>query len=110
MRHPRPQISLGFMEKTFSAGSHICYIFNDDEERLALVNQFLRAGRAAKERLLYVVDTKSPAELRAQLDQLERELTADADLEISTSVDTYFAQGRFSAEYMLSLLKSFYEE
>jgi hypothetical protein len=42
----------------------MCYIFNDDQERLSLMAQFVQSGLDAHELVGYFVDTVTPAELK----------------------------------------------
>jgi hypothetical protein len=45
MPSSRREISLGFTPERACEGQHICFLFNDDEERLRVMAAYLQAGR-----------------------------------------------------------------
>jgi len=59
----RRDISLGFTPEKVSEGQHICEIYNDDEPWRTMAIFFERELTEG-ERVLYLVDTLSPAEFR----------------------------------------------
>ena len=67
MTNQRRTISLGFSPQTFPEGQHICYIYNDDEERLEVMAKYLQSGQHAKEKLLYLVDAMTSEEMLGHL-------------------------------------------
>jgi DcmR-like sensory protein len=101
---------LGIGAKQLPRGSHICYLFDDDRERLLVVARFLEAGVRAGEKLIYGVDTMTPEDLRARLAQLSTELAPPHALVAIRSTDIYFRGGRFLPRDMLGLMRSFAEE
>ena len=89
----------------------MCYLFNDDTERLRVISKFMESGLAAKEKLLYIVDTMTPDEM---LDSLE-ELGVDArsqpsQLTVWEASSTYCPSGTFKPQEMLDIVGDFYRE
>ncbi len=56
------KVSLGFEHDDICEGQHICLLFRDDERR-RVMSRFLSSGLAAREKLLYLVDTMTPDQL-----------------------------------------------
>lgn len=105
------QVSLGFTAERFPAGTHMCYIFNDDAERLELIVRFVESGLHAHEQVGYFADLQSPEEMHARLLALGADLPPqmdDRELSITRALDTYCPDGRFVPERMLQNLRSMY--
>ncbi len=103
-------ISLGFSDTIVPEGQHICYIYNDDSERLEVMAKYLKSGMNAQEKLLYLVDAMTSEEM---LDHL-RDLGVDfrgakpKDFTIADATPAYCPSGFFRTEEMLDLVKDFY--
>jgi hypothetical protein len=100
---------LDFDVDQFPAGTHVCYIYNDDEERRHVMANYLAAGLAAKERVLYLVATLSPKRLIDWL--LEDGCLFDSDspaLTVAEAVPAYCLSGAFHAGEMLGFVRRFY--
>ena len=102
------QIKMGFTNEAFPPGTHMCLIYDKDDERRKLIAKFLDAGVREGEKVAYFADTASPAEV----DRWLRELGVRAPGEhgrngfsISVAEETYCPNGRFVPEEMLSLLQ-----
>jgi hypothetical protein len=54
----------------FPEGMHLCYIFNDDEERVKTMAKFLASSLATGQKVLSIVDTISPHDLQQELKAL----------------------------------------
>src|SRR4051812_37079761 len=109
MRSAR-RILMGMPSLDVPKGLHVCYLFDDEDERLHLIARFFEAGWRAREKLLYVVDTMTPREMRIRLGHLEKELGSYDDCVIMGSNDAYFPEGKFSDEAMRHMVRSFYDE
>lgn len=104
-------VSLGFTVERFPAGTHMCYIFNDDTERLELISKFVESGVRANESVWYFTDLLTPGEMRDRLRTSGAELppaTDDRRLAISPAVTTYCPEGRFEPAQMLQRLRHMY--
>lgn len=103
-------VYLGFVDESFPEGTHMCYIFNDDDERRRLMGKFLKSGLSAGERVGYSSDTITPDELIASLEALgvpAKDLLGD-QLHVSEAETTYCDDNGFNPERMLSKLRNFY--
>lgn len=112
MNDGRRSISLGFTSTLFPEGTHICYIYDDDEERQTVMNGFVESGLREGERVLYFVEGMDPEALRGLLAEKGVEVPSSADerLNIASADDVYCPDHRFVPERMLDRLRSAYTE
>lgn len=54
-------------ENIFSEGIHICHIYNDDNERARTMAKFFEKGLAEGNKILCIVDTASPSDIKGEL-------------------------------------------
>jgi len=104
-------ISLGFTPDLFPQGTHICYIYKDEEERSEVIAKFVESGLVGGELVGYFVDAISPAEMRDHLSSLGISLQPGAkqeQLTISDAVQTYCCDGCFEPAAMLENIGEFY--
>ena len=104
-------ISLGFTAERFPAGTHMCYIYNDDTERRDVVSKYVESGLRGHEKVGYFVDLMSPGDMPADPSALGIDLPSDIDargLSITRTLDTYCPDGTFLPERMLEKLRSMY--
>lgn len=110
MSNVQRTISLGFTEKQVPEGQHICYIYNDDQERLEVMAKYFKSGQEAREKLLYLVDAMTSSQM---LDCLEKagvdfKGAKPGDITVSEAGPAYCPEGFFKTEEMLELVKQFY--
>lgn len=108
-------ISLGFTPDLFPRGTHMCYIYNNEEERSEVIAKFVESGLLGGEKVGYFVDAISPEEMRDHLASLgispspsqhaERE-----QLAISNALETYCCDGCFKPAAMLDKVGGFYRQ
>ena len=102
-------ISLGFTEARFEEGQHICYLFADDRERLGVLARYLESGRREGEKLLYLADTMTPAEMLLELERLGLEVhQSPAAITVTGARDAYCPSGAFAPDEMLGVVRDFY--
>lgn len=107
----RRRISLGFTEERVPEGHHVCYLFDDDEERLRVMARYFESGRQEGEKLLYLVDTMTPEEMTATLASLGVDTRAKPEgLAVADAATGYRPSGSFSADEMLDVARRFYRE
>lgn len=104
-------ISLGFTAERVFEGQHICYIYNDDTERLRVMAKYMESGMLEGEKLLYLVDVMTPAEMLDCLEELGVDVHAKADrLTVAEAASGYCPSGVFNADEMLSAIRHFYQK
>jgi hypothetical protein len=94
-------------ELSVPSGQHICLLYQDDAERFSTLARFFAAGLRENRKLLYIVDRRSPDDLRAEFAALGVDLRDRA--EVRTTEDAYYpAPGRrFEPEAMCGSLDEF---
>jgi len=100
-------VSLGFTSERFQPGTHICYLYCDDDERRRVMSCFVRSGLEASEAVGYFADVMAPEMLEPELARLGIPLSPP-QLKPSLAIDTYCVGGRFEPDTMLGNLREFY--
>jgi len=102
---------LGFTDQLFPAGSHICQIYSDDEERQASLLGFLESGLNNGEKAACFSNKTDDASLAKHFQahglSLAQLIASKALTKAGTS-EAYLQNGRFEPEHMLGLLRQFY--
>lgn len=104
--------SLGLTWPTFPAGTHICYVYNDEEERQQVIADFIRDGLAEHELVGYFVNDISPQEMREHLASLGVVLSPGSppeQLATHDAIQTYCSGGCFEPDAMLKKVGDFYQ-
>jgi hypothetical protein len=89
------------------AGDHYCGIYRTDEDHRALVVDFIRHGVERGEKMLYIVNIQTAAQLRATLAAADIDVDALVEkrqLVILTAKEAYLEGGQFEPDKMIALL------
>ncbi len=106
-------ISLGFDNEAYPAGTHMCLIYNDEAERRKIITKFLEGGLKTGEKVAYFVDTISPMDVYAWLEEMDIAIpkkNLDAVLTAAEAQKTYCPDGTFIPDRMLATLREFYDQ
>ena len=105
-------ISVGFTQRKFPAGTHMCFVYDSEAERRRVIAGFLAAGVDAGERVAYFADAGTDDAMRwietagvATAAQEER-----GHVHVAEAAATYCPGGRFSPEVMFDTLRGFRNE
>lgn len=98
-------ISLGFTAERFPPGTHMCYIYNDDNQRREIASKYVESGLQGRERVGYFVDLMSLQDMSAHGIDLPSDIDARG-LSITRALDTYCPDGTFLPERMPEKLRS----
>ncbi|KQQ97458.1 MEDS domain-containing protein [Massilia sp. Leaf139] len=111
MTEERRHICLGFTDERYPEGTHICYLYNSDEERRRILPLFARHALLEDEVFGYLADVATHAELAhaaAALD-LTQALRGPADrVQLLTTREGYYPDGSFDPDGMLARLRAQY--
>jgi MEDS: MEthanogen/methylotroph, DcmR Sensory domain len=91
------------------AGDHFCGIYRTDEDHRALVVGFIRDGIERREKIFYIVNLQTAAQLKATLEAAgvdTEALTQKGQLVILTAKDAYLKGGEFDPDKMIKLLQA----
>lgn len=89
-------------------GDHYCGVYRTDEDHRALVTHFVRQGVERNEKMFYIVNAQSAAQLKAMLaaaDVDAEALTGRGQLVILTAKEAYLKDGQFNPDKMITLLQ-----
>jgi len=100
----RPMISLGFDTEPYPMGTHMCFIFNNENERRWVMSQYIQSGLDANEQVCYFVDTMSPEDMKKWM--REQGVTLPDELEgrqysFLEAENTYCPDGTFKVDRMI---------
>ena len=107
------QTSLGFTPELYPQGVHMCYLYNDEEERKRVISAYLRSGLEQRESVGYFPDVLSPDMLEHALNQLGIAALAQGQpnqYQVSTAVQTYCPDGQFDPERLVDRLRDLYRQ
>ncbi len=105
------EVDLGFTKLTSPGGLHICLIYNDEEERKEIVQNFVQSGLDSFEKVAYFADQPQPLNVTEWLQKYNVHISNDQkpdQLNLATTWDTYTPDGIFDPEKMLTKLETLY--
>jgi hypothetical protein len=107
---PRRSLSLGFSDQRVPDGQHICYIYHDDTERRRVMSKYLESGLLAGEKVLYLADEMTPAEMLESLQTLGVD-TMSPGLDVVPAASTYcLSSGSFQPDEMLAVVREYHRQ
>jgi hypothetical protein len=105
------EVDLGFTKLTSPGGLHICLIYNNEEERKEIVQNFTQSGLDSFEKVAYFADQPKPLDAAEWLNQYDVRISDDLkpdQLQLATAAETYTPDGNFNPDEMLDKLKGIY--
>ncbi|MDI6740843.1 MAG: MEDS domain-containing protein [Candidatus Edwardsbacteria bacterium] len=97
--------SMGFTEERFPAGTHMCLIYDDENERRKLIAKYLDAGLREREKVAYFVDTMPVDEVRDWLAGMGVKMPKEDQLTLASAEKTYCPNGKFVPDEMMDGLR-----
>jgi hypothetical protein len=113
MAEPGRHICLGFTDEPYPAGTHICYLYNSDEERRQILPLYAQQALSANEAFNYVADVPSRAELQQVLEHLDLAAAArerPEQMGVAITAEGYYPKGRFDPDDMIARLREAYQQ
>lgn len=107
----RKEVPMGFTDSPYPAGTHMCLIYDNDEQCRKIISKFLAGGLDSGERIGYFADTLTPGDVRAWLKDMGVSLPeerADGPFNIYAAESVYCPLGEFVPSEMLERLKESY--
>ena len=105
----KKEAAMGFTKERFPAGTHMCLIYDDENERRKLIAKFLGAGLREREKVAYFADTMPPADVETWLQEMGVDVPTQGKapaFSITVAEKTYCPNGKFVPETMLNTLRS----
>ncbi len=97
-------ISLGFVPEPYPAGTHMCLIYNDDEERRLMMSKYVQSGLDGNEQVGYFADTSTPQDVKRSMREMGVTLPDELDGRQYSFVEAdkvYCPDGTFQIDRML---------
>ncbi len=113
MTHKKSMVSLGFTEEKVPAGTHICQIYTEDDERNNALLQFLLSGLVNKERTACFSEKAKQGNLRQFFSDhglSYDKLTSQKAFALSGTSEAYFENNTFDPDRMLEVLAGYHKE
>jgi len=110
---PIKEVPMGFTGKTFPPGIHMCYIYNDENERNSIIFRFLESGLLNGENVSYFMDINTVDEMKEHevalgLDKLHEE--QHGHFSLGSAREVYCPTGVFDPDEMLYKVTEFYTQ
>jgi len=105
------EVDLGFAKLTSPGGLHICLIYNNEEERKEIIQNFVQSGLSSFEKVLYFADQPKPLDVTEWLKDYNvqiGDLHKPEQLQLATAFEIYTPDGIFEPDVMLSKLETIY--
>ncbi|HKJ97368.1 MAG TPA: MEDS domain-containing protein [Desulfotignum sp.] len=106
-------ISLGFDNEVYPAGTHMCLIYNDEAERRKIITRFLEGGLKTGEKVAYFVDSMPLTDVYAWLEEMDIGIPKkklNAAFTAAEARKTYCPDNTFVPDRMLATLRDFYSQ
>lgn len=106
-------VDLGFTRDRFPAGTHMCLIYSDEEERKRIIAKYLEGGLISGERVSYFADRMSKEDVLAWIREAGADMSrfdAPGNFDITVAQDTYCPDGMFVPERMHDNVRRIYME
>lgn len=113
MHQKDKQVSLGFLSDTVPEGTHMCLIYNSDEERVDSLLKFLLSGMESGEKAICFsekMDEQTVRDFFRKNSISYDEHKKNNALTLAGVSEVYFKDNKFDPERMLNKLKNFYRE
>lgn len=107
-------VPFGFNEQTFPVGLHICYLYNNENERRQIIAEYIQSGLLAGEKVSYLADipsTPSTDEMGQYLSELGINSPVNLkpdQLILAQAEASYCPDGTFMPERMIDYWRAFY--
>ena len=112
MAETRRLASMGFTDEKFPAGTHMCLIYDNEDERRRIIGKYLAAGRKDHEKVSYFVDTMDSDDVVAWLRAMGVDVPRDGrspEFLIASAAKTYCPGGKFVPSEMMGGLGALYQ-
>ncbi|PLX03644.1 MAG: hypothetical protein C0594_10150 [Marinilabiliales bacterium] len=101
-------IEFGFTSEKFPAGTHMCLIYSNEEERAAVVSKFIDSGIKWKEKVAYFAHKMDKNEMDKWLES-KGVFISETDVEVIKAKEIYYPDGEFIPGTMLDTLQQLYD-
>lgn len=111
MYKAQQKVSFGFTEKLFPAGTHMCYIYDDEMERRKIMAKFIESGLGSGEKVAYLAAPSDPKGIEDSLAILGVKLPATirpGQMLLADAEKTYCPDRTFVPERTIETWRALY--
>ena len=111
MCQSQEKVNMGFTNEEFPAGTHMCLIYNKEEEREKIISKYLQSGLSSSEMVAYFADDTSKEEMNEWLSEMGIDIynpQVSNGFSLHSTSETYSPNGKFEVDEMLTNLKNLY--
>ena len=104
-------VNMGFTNEKFPEGTHMCLIYNKEEERQKIISKYIKGGLSSGQMVAYFAEDISKKETNKWLSEMGIHLSdakSTKGFSLQSTFETYFPRGKFDVDSMLENLKNFY--
>jgi len=109
MHQKQRQSLMGFSDERFPVGTHMCLIYDDENERRKLIAKYLDAGLREGEKVSYFADTMPISEVRDWLAGMGVKIPQGSQVTVTNAEKTYCPNGKFVPDEMMDGLRALYQ-
>lgn len=105
------KVKVGFTEELFQAGTHMCLIYNSEEERNEVISKFIDAGLKTDEKVAYFCDHNNTEVVESWLNEKGVDISSankTNQFTLATAQSVYYPTGDFTPEHMMDNLIAFH--
>jgi len=67
MQNQNMKVDMGFTNERFPVATHMCLIYNSEEERKDVITKYIRSGILNKEKVMYLADNATKSDIATWL-------------------------------------------
>ena len=112
MDQEKRQVTMGFTDEIFPVGTHMCLIYDNEDERRKVISKYLNAGLHEHEKVAYFADIMAPADVERWLREMGVDVPKQGNSPAFTIADaakTYCPNGKFVPDEMMDGLRTLYQ-
>lgn len=108
--HKLRTITIGDTSIETNSGIHICFIYQNEEERCNFISKYLESGLNHNEKIGYFADEISESDFLKWLKSLNLNFLEKKQLQMFNTKDVYYPSGTFKPDDVLKKLIAFDEQ
>ena len=113
MQNQNMKVDMGFVNEKFPVATHMCLIYNSEEERKNVITKYIQSGIINKEKVMYLADNATKSDIASWLMETGIDVQSEDTekfIDIVDAEEAYCSGGYFSPDKMLEGLKKTQEE
>jgi hypothetical protein len=113
MQKENKTVNMGFTNQRFPVSTHMCLIYNSENERKKVISKYIHSGIIDNEKVVYLADDVTKSEVYSWLMEMGLDVNSKKTInnfEVKEGEKVYCSEGYFSPDKMLDGLKVMHGE